>query len=116
MQNILETNLAWALIDAIKPHLSAPERDVVFVVVGAGDTFGAIRRLFKLIVSKRISLRADLVQRCLAWLAAYAGHEEEQYLRHLIAEFSIDCTARTSLNMRARRRLATSKSPELLAV
>ena len=64
VQNVLETNLAWALIEAAKPHLSRSERHAIFVVVGAGDTFGTIRRLFDCIASKQILLRADLVVRC----------------------------------------------------
>jgi hypothetical protein len=90
MQNVQETNLAWALIDAIKPHLNASERKVIFVVIGAGDTFSAIRRLFELIVLRHIALRAELVKRCMLWLNAYAGHEEEPYLRRLTARLSIE--------------------------
>jgi hypothetical protein len=37
-----ETNLAWALIDAAKPHMNIGERNYAVVTVGAGDTFPAI--------------------------------------------------------------------------
>jgi hypothetical protein len=85
MQNVQETNLAWALVEAAKPQLSADERSGVFVIIGAGDTFAAIRILLKLVVVKQIPLRADLLQRCSNWLDPYAHHQEEQELRRLIA-------------------------------
>jgi hypothetical protein len=87
VQNVQETDLAWALTDAATPHLSARERDAVFVIIGAGDTFVVIRRLLELAVAKRIRLRTDLVQRCSSWLDAYARHQEEHYLRRLVASF-----------------------------
>jgi hypothetical protein len=82
-----ETNLAWALAEAITPHLSAVERNHVFVVIGAGDTFAAIRHLFKSAAFKRIPLRPDLLRQCTSWLLAYVGHEDERYLRHLIENY-----------------------------
>jgi hypothetical protein len=84
VQNVEETNLAWALVDAARPHLAESERSRVFVAVGAGDTFAAIRILLKLLSAKRIPLRADLVRRCTTWLGTYSRHEEEQHLRRLI--------------------------------
>ena len=103
MQNLRETNLAWALIDAAKPLMSARERNDVFVIIGAGDTFAAVRRLFKLVVAKQIPLSADLVRRCSTWLDAYSSHEEEQYLRSLIARFFIGHSALGSTTMRVDR-------------
>jgi hypothetical protein len=103
MQNVQETNLAWALIEAAKSHLSARERNDAFVIIGAGDTFAVIRRLFKLVVVKQIPLRADLVQRCSIWLDTYSRHEEEQYLRRLVARFLIGCATQTSIGIRRDR-------------
>ena len=42
---VQETALAWALAEAVKPHLSAIERNHVFMAIGAGETFAAIRGL-----------------------------------------------------------------------
>jgi hypothetical protein len=81
---VQETNLAWALAEAITPHLSVVERNHVFVVIGAGEAFAAIRHLFKSAAFKRIPLRPDLLRQCTSWLHAYVGHEDERYLRHLI--------------------------------
>jgi hypothetical protein len=87
VQNLQETNLAWALIEVTKPHLNVLERNYVFVTTGAGDTFAAIHHLLKLIAAKGITLRPSLVRLCVTWLDSYAFHEEEQYLRRLIEGF-----------------------------
>jgi hypothetical protein len=87
MQNVQETNLAWALIEVVKPHLNVRERNFVFVTTGAGDTFAAIHQLLKLIAAKGIPLRPSLVRLCVTWLNSYAFHDEEQYLRRLIEGF-----------------------------
>jgi len=69
---VQETKLAWELAEGVKPHLSAVERDDVFVSIGAGQTFAAIRHLFNLVAIERIPLRGDLVQQFTTWLHAYA--------------------------------------------
>ena len=85
-QLVHEANLAWAVAEAAKPYLSAIERDVVFVAIGAGETFAAIRELFRSVAIKRIPLGPDLLQQCRTWLHAYGGHEDEGDLRRLIEE------------------------------
>jgi hypothetical protein len=87
VQNVQETNLAWALIEVAKPHLNRLERNYAFVTTGAGDTFAAIQHLLKLIAAKGIPLRPSLVRLCVTWLDSYASHEEEPYLRRLIEGF-----------------------------
>jgi hypothetical protein len=47
--------------------------------------------------------RADLVQRCSTSLDTYAGHEEEQYFRCLIAGFSIEIAMQASTTIRVNR-------------
>ena len=87
MQNIEETSLAWALIDAAKPHLNMHERNHVFTTVGAGDSFEAIRHLLKLIATKHVVLHPQLVQQCKAWVETYSLHEEQLWLRRVIEGF-----------------------------
>ena len=89
VQNVQETNLAWALIEVAKPHLNRLERNYAFVTTGAGDTFAAIHHLLKLIAAKGIPLRPSLVRLCVTWLDSYAFHEEEPYLRRLIEGYSV---------------------------
>jgi len=40
-----EVSLAWALALTAKPHLDDVERNDIFVQIGAGETFAAIREL-----------------------------------------------------------------------
>jgi hypothetical protein len=83
---VQETELAWALAEAVKPHLCAVDSAPVFVSIGAGETFAAIRHLCKLVAIKKIPLRRDLAQQCTTWLHAYVGHEDARYLRRLIED------------------------------
>jgi hypothetical protein len=84
VRNSQERNLVWALIEAAKPHMNAGERNYVFVTVGAGDTFAAIRSLIKFVAAKYIPLRPQLVQLCSTWLDGYTFHNEHEHLRRVI--------------------------------
>jgi hypothetical protein len=84
MQHLQEANLAWSLIEAAKPELAPRERNHVFISVGAGDSFTAIRILLKLIAVKQIPLSPRLVQLCNTWLKAYALHEDYEPLQLII--------------------------------
>ena len=93
-----EANLAWAVAQAAKPYLSAVERNAVFVAIGAGETFAAIRGLLRSFETKRIPLTHDPVQQCTMWLRRYGGHEDHRYLRRLIKEPLIPYVIRESGN------------------
>jgi hypothetical protein len=113
---VQETTLAWALAEAVKPHLSAAELDHVFVTIGAGDTFAAIRGLFKMVAIKRIALRPDLVQQCTTWLRAYVGHTDERYLRRLIEEYLVPYSIHVPATVRVNRRPTMPNPGELIAL
>jgi hypothetical protein len=94
--------------------MNAGERNFVFVSVGAGDTFAAIRSLINLVAAKRIPLRPHLMQLCATWLDAYALHDAHEHLRRVIEDFLMPNTIQASI---AIRRLSTPpKPPPLLAV
>lgn len=114
MQHVQESNLAWSLIEAAKPQLDARERNHVFVSVGAGDSFTAIRILLKLIAVKGICLHLGLVQLCTTWLEAYVLHEDHECLRLLIAGFTVPVTTRRSLAISGS--LTASKPPSALVI
>jgi hypothetical protein len=78
--------LAWALADAAKPYLNAAERSVVYVSIGIGETFAAIKGLMTSAAGKRIALPVDVVQRCHRWLDVHIGHEDQEYLRALVEQ------------------------------
>jgi hypothetical protein len=113
---VQEANLAWALAEAVKPHLSALERNHVFGSIGAGDTFPAIRHLLKSVATNRIRLRPDLVEQCTTWLHAYVGHKDERYLRRLIEDYLVPCSMNVPRTVRVRRVPTTSKSGQLIAL
>ena len=110
-----ETNLAWALAEAIKPHLSAVERNHVFAVIGAGETFAAIRLLFNSAAFKRIPLRPDLLRQCTSWLHAYVGHADERYLRHLIENYLMPDSIHVLATVRVNRRTTPPNAGQALA-
>jgi hypothetical protein len=98
-----EANLAWALVLAAKPHLDAVERNDIFVAIGAGETFAAIHALLKWVAIKRIPMEPDLVQRCISWLDAYVGHEDERCLRRLIEDFVFPIAIQALATLRVNR-------------
>lgn len=106
MQHVQETDLAWALIVAAKPELDVTQRHHVFVSVGAGDSFTAIRIAIKLIAIKRISLRPSIVRLCMTWLEAYTQHEDYELLRILI-----DGLTTTGTNPRSLATVAAMPCP-----
>ncbi|TMS53369.1 hypothetical protein [Mycobacterium sp. DBP42] len=95
VSNVHGPDLAWALVEVAKPHLSALERNYTFVALGAGDTFAAVHQLLKIIAAKRIPLQSRLVLLCRTWLATYAGHEEYEYLRGIVEGFASAAPRRT---------------------
>lgn len=88
VMHVRETDLAWSLIEAAKRGLDERERNHVFICVGAGDAFTAIRIMVKLIALKRIPLESELVQLCATWLEAYALHEDHPQLQLLIHDIA----------------------------
>jgi hypothetical protein len=84
VRNVHQMDLAWALIDAAKPHMSTGERNYVFVTVGAGDAFPAICSLIKFVAVKHIQLRLEVVRQCATWLDAYTLHDDHANLRRIV--------------------------------
>jgi hypothetical protein len=100
---------------ALKPHLNTVELDYIFVAIGAGDSFTAIRTLLKWVAVKRITVAADLARQRVSWLVAYIGHEEENYLRRLIEDFLFPFAVQSWATSRVNK-LPTTPRPRWLAV
>src|ERR1700757_420022 len=107
---VQEPALAWARAEAVKPYLSGIERNHVFMAIGAGETFAAIRGMVKSVAVKRIALRPDLVQECAMWLQAYVGHEDEQYLRRVITEYLDPLSIQVPAAVRVDRQPSSPRS------
>jgi hypothetical protein len=114
VQNVQETDLAWALIEVAKPHLNRLDRNYAFVTTGAGDTFAAIHHLLKLIADKGIALRPSLVRLCVTWLESYAFHDQEPYLRRLIEGYVLPDAIRALTTARVNSLSTAPKRTELL--
>ncbi|MDG5486984.1 hypothetical protein [Mycolicibacterium gadium] len=108
MPSVRETDLAWALVDVAKPHLNKVECNYIFVTLGAGDSFAAVRQLLKVIAHKRIPLQLHLVMLCRTWLCPYAVHEEYEYLRGVIDGFLMPDSMRASTTT---KRLPSAAKP-----
>ena len=111
-----EANLAWALSRAVKPQLNVGECNHIFVAIGAGDTFAAIRSLLKWVAIKRITVPPDLARRCGLWLDAYVGHEDERYLRRLIEDFVFPFAIQDSATLMVNRLSTPPRRSQLAAV
>jgi hypothetical protein len=98
-------------MEVAKPQMTAGERNYVFVTIGAGDTFTAIRSLINLLGAKCIPLHPHLVQLCATWLDGYAFHEEHENLRRVVERVLMPNTIQVSP---VARRLPTPKPPPLL--
>jgi xanthosine utilization system XapX-like protein len=116
MERLDEANLAWALAQAVKPQLNVGERNYIFVAIGAGDLFAAIRALIKWVVLKRIPVPPDLALRCASWLDAYVGHEDEKSLRRLIEDFVFPVVIQACATLRANRLPTTPRRSQLAAL
>jgi hypothetical protein len=114
VRNEHAVNLAWVLTEAAKPHMNAGERNYVFVTVGAGDTFAAVRSLIKFIAAKHIPLRRQLAQQCSTWLDGYAFHTEHEHLRRIIDGFLVPSSIQAPAVI--RRAPTTPNIPAPLAV
>jgi hypothetical protein len=80
-----EAKLAWALAQAAHPYLTGIERHDVYVAIGGGETFSAIRCLLTAVVRARQALPRDLLMKFEEWLDAYVGSDDEPDLRKLIS-------------------------------
>jgi hypothetical protein len=86
-----EAELAWSLADVASSHLDATARNDVFVAIGVGEPFVAIRLLLEAITRARVAVGARLAGRLWTWLDAYASHDDEPCLRRMIREASFGC-------------------------
>ena len=55
-----EADLAWKLVDATSPSLSAAESAQLYAVLGAGDSYRAITTVLRALVQHAVPLPADL--------------------------------------------------------
>jgi hypothetical protein len=64
-------DLAWALAASLDEQLDISLRSLVYVRLGAGDNYGAIRALIAVAAHNRVPLPRHLIDALLDWRAAY---------------------------------------------
>jgi hypothetical protein len=78
--------MAWSLADAANVCLTAQERTMIFVELGAGEHHLAIERVLEAVTSSGWALPEAVLDLLTHWLDGYAGSPEEPRLRTMLAE------------------------------
>jgi hypothetical protein len=81
---ISDATVAWRLIDAAAPCLSADQRTTVFVELGCGENHRAIERALAAVVEASFPLPAAMLATLATWLDLYTGSPEEPRLQTLL--------------------------------
>jgi hypothetical protein len=79
-----DSTVAWLLIDAAAPCLTADQRTIVFVELGCGEHHRAIERVLAAAGEVRFPVPAAVLATLATWLDLYTGSPEEQRLRALL--------------------------------
>jgi hypothetical protein len=71
-------DLAWTLAarikdqgSRIKDHIDTPERNLIYVTLGSGDTDSAIRELISIAVRERVLMPRNVIDALLDWNSAH---------------------------------------------
>lgn len=73
------------LADAVKSRLTGYERTLVFVELGCGESYLAIKRILTAVLSTGLVLPVAILSRLTRWLNGHAGSPEETQLRVMLA-------------------------------
>ena len=82
---ISDEDMAWLLVDAAKSVSTGYERTIVFVELGCGESYLAIKRILTALLSTRMALPVAILSKLTGWLNGYAGSPEEPQLRMMLA-------------------------------
>jgi hypothetical protein len=82
---ISDQDMAWLLVDAVKPCLTSDERTIAFVELGCGESYLVIKRILTALLSTRMALPVAILSKLTSWLSGYAGSLEEPQLRMILA-------------------------------
>ena len=81
--------LAWALTEAADHCLDESKRFDVYLALGAGDTYTAIRDLTRILVREQVQLAAEVVAALGAWWAAHRDGDDH-HVTALVHQLSLD--------------------------
>lgn len=92
MDRAQETNLAWSLIEVVKPVLPAQARVWLCAKIGAGDQVEAINELLAVLADRSVELPQPLWAPLADWMSGYLGSDSEPRLRALLARLRMPYT------------------------
>lgn len=81
---ISDEDMAWSLVDAVKPNLTDHERTHVFIELGCGESYLAITRILTALMSTRMAVPEGTLSELADWLNGYAGSPIEPQLRMMV--------------------------------
>lgn len=82
---ISDEDMAWLLVEAVKSCLAGYERTIVFIELGCGEGYLAVKRILTVLVSTKVALPRAILAKLTGWLNGYAGSPEEPQLRMMVA-------------------------------
>lgn len=82
---ISDEDMAWSLVDAVKPCLTDYERSVAFVELGCGEGYLVIKHILTALPSIPTALPMAILAKLSGWLDGYAGSPEEPQMRMMLA-------------------------------
>jgi len=82
---ISDEDMAWLLVDAVEACLTGYQRMIVFVELGCGESYLAIKRILTNLLSTGMTLPEPIISKLTGWLNGYAGSPEEPQLRVMLA-------------------------------
>jgi len=85
----VDTELAWELADAAKPCLDRKQRNQVYIAIGVGDVYSAVKFLLQTVVQSQVSVSSETLWKMNLWVASYRDHPDEARLRDLIGSVTI---------------------------
>jgi hypothetical protein len=85
----VDTELAWELADAAKPCLDRKQRNQVYIAIGVGDVYSAVKFLLQTVVQSQVSVGSETLRKLNLWVASYRDYPDEARLRDLIGRVTI---------------------------
>lgn len=94
-----DANVAWRLVDVVNAHLTGHERRMVFVELGCGEEYLAIKRMLAAVLSGRMPMPGVILDTVTRWLDGYSGNPEEPPLRTVLAEIRAQQSVRVEADL-----------------
>ncbi|OBH10406.1 hypothetical protein A5695_22055 [Mycobacterium sp. E1747] len=81
---LTDAEVAWHLADAARPCLNRPQRQMIYIELGAGDELRAIERILRTVVDRGFELPPGAIKMVRSWTERYRGSAFEPMFDHLL--------------------------------